>query len=567
MQERRQTAQPLSRRVILGRQALNLWRMLLLLVLVAVGTDTDAMTGSDAMAPVHARQHRQAHFDHTGDGELARGVRQQAQSENWSGYVVSEFQTGISYNSVQATWVVPTATYASAGAGQPTEYSSLWIGIGGGCSNTRCTTSDSSLIQMGTEQDADADGSTDYYVWYEMLPNDGFTIPRPVRPGDVITASITCTASCTSALQTWALSMTDSTAQWTWSESFAYASSRLSADWIVEAPSSEAGVILPLADFRTATFDTASANGAAPPLSLSTNGIQMHDASGAGESANPSAPQSGDGFSVCWGVLSSFTPCTFQSGTSPLAAAVLPSSRSVKVGSTATAFATIINSGPVAGTACSISPATSLAASFSYQTTNPATNATVGTVNTPVTIAAGGSQSFVMALTPTAAFTPTTLAFDFSCSNLLPATSILDVNTLLISASTSTPPDIVALAATPSADGTLDIVGATGSSAFAVATVNVGTASAVTATASTGTSGIPLGITLCQTNPATGACVTSIGSSVTTTIAAGATPTFAIFATASGSIPFNPATNRIFVQFADASGVVRGLTSVAVATR
>jgi hypothetical protein len=46
-----------------------------------------------------------------------------------------------------------------------------------------------------------------------------------------------------------------------------------------------------------------------------------------------------------------------------------------------------------------------------------------------------------------------------------------------------------------------------------------------------------------------------------------ATPTFGIFATASGAVPFLPATNRIFVQFSDATGVVRGSTSVAVETQ
>ena len=48
-------------------------------------------------------------------------------------------------------------------------------------------------------------------------------------------------------------------------------------------------------------------------------------------------------------------------------------------------------------------------------------------------------------------------------------------------------------------------------------------------------------------------------------IAPDATPTFAIFATASGAIPFQPAANRIFVAFA-ANGETAGRTSVAVNT-
>jgi len=40
-----------------------------------------------------------------------------------------------------------------------------------------------------------------------------------------------------------------------------------------------------------------------------------------------------------------------------------------------------------------------------------------------------------------------------------------------------------------------------------------------------------------------------------------------VFAVASGPMPFAPAANRIYVRFSDASGTVRGSTSVAVRTR
>ena len=54
-----------------------------------------------------------------------------------------------------------------------------------------------------------------------------------------------------------------------------------------------------------------------------------------------------------------------------LVAAILPASRSVQVGNTATVFATIINSGNSDGISCGIAPVTTLSASFSYQTTDP----------------------------------------------------------------------------------------------------------------------------------------------------------------------------------------------------
>jgi len=99
--------------------------------------------------------------------------------------------------------------------------------------------------------------------------------------------------------------------------------------------------------------------------------------------------------------------------------------------------------------------------------------------------------------------------------------------------------------------------------------VNVGASASITATATanTGAVSLPLAISLCQTDPASGQCTSSVGPSVTTTINAGATPTFAIFATASGQVPFDPANNRIFVIFSDAGGTVCGSTSVAVQTQ
>jgi hypothetical protein len=141
------------------------------------------------------------------------------------------------------------------------------------------------------------------------------------------------------------------------------------------------------------------------------------------------------------------------------------------------------------------------------------------------------------------------------------------LNTLLFSASSSPVPDIVALAATDSNDGIVHIPGRSGANAFAVATVNLGASAAITATASTNGLALPLSITLCQTVPSTGACMGTPAASVTTTIGANTTPTFAIFCQASSTIAFNPASNRVFVQFADSGGVVRGSTSVAVETQ
>ena len=78
---------------------------------------------------------------------------------------------------------------------------------------------------------------------------------------------------------------------------------------------------------------------------------------------------------------------------------------------------------------------------------------------------------------------------------------------------------------------------------------------------------MPVSLSLCQTNPANGQCISAIGPSVTTQINANATPTFGIFVQGAGNVPFDPATNRIFVRFKDAGNVTRGSTSVALRTQ
>jgi hypothetical protein len=250
-----------------------------------------------------------------------------------------------------------------------------------------------------------------------------------------------------------------------------------------------------------------------------------------------------------------------------LVAAVLPESRSVEVGSPpATAFATMINAGPGTASTCAIAPQTVIPASFLFQTTDPNTNAVTGTADTPVDIAEGASQSFVIALTPTAAFPPNDIDFSFACANAGPVAVLTGINTLNLSASTTPVPDIVALAASNDA-GYVDVPGATGTGVFAVATINLGIAASITASANTGTANLPVRVSLCQTNPTTGACLAAPVSTVTTTIATNATPTFGIFVTASATVADSPGANRIFVQFTDASGVLHGETSVAVRTQ
>jgi hypothetical protein len=256
-----------------------------------------------------------------------------------------------------------------------------------------------------------------------------------------------------------------------------------------------------------------------------------------------------------------------SAGNLTLVAAVLPLSRSVKIGNTATAFATIIDAGPDNAATCTIAPATGIPANFVFQTTDPTTNALIGTANTPANIAAGQAGTFVIALTPTAAFAPTNVAFTFTCANApSPAASVTGVDILNLSGSTTPVPDVVALAA--SADpGYVDVPGAAGTGVFAVATVNLGIDATITASANTGTANLPVTLLVCQTDPTSGTCLAAPAASVTTDIPPNATPTFGIFVTGSAPVADMPGVNRIFVTFTDSGGTLRGETSVAVRTQ
>jgi hypothetical protein len=257
-------------------------------------------------------------------------------------------------------------------------------------------------------------------------------------------------------------------------------------------------------------------------------------------------------------------------GATSLLAAVLPESRSAHVNDptegVVTAFATIINTGANNATACSIAPATGVPVTFHYRPTNPTTNAVIGTLDTPIDIPAGQSQSFVFGLTANAAVAPTDMALNFSCTNTAPAPIVTGLNTLQYSGSITPVPDLIALVGTHQNDGIVHVT-TPAQSNFVVATDNLGSADTITVATNTGSATLPVTITTCQTNPSTGVCLQTPAATVVTPVAANATPTFAFFVTTSNTVAFDPANNRIFVTLTDSTGAIRGETSLAVETQ
>jgi hypothetical protein len=275
-----------------------------------------------------------------------------------------------------------------------------------------------------------------------------------------------------------------------------------------------------------------------------------------------SVPLGGPGFQLVPTVTNPLPP-------SPAAASVLPGGRSVQVGQTATVFANMVNGGPTSLLGCEVVlPAAAPAGlSLTYQTTDPATNAPIGTPNAPVTIQAGATANFVLSFKAGAALTASQLALNFDCNGVASIPSIPGVNTVDLLFSATPIADVIAIAATETNNAIVEVPqSAGGTGAFAIATANVGSTDTITVGTDTGSATLPLTATICQTNPASGACLAAPAATVTLTDTAGTTPTFSVFVNATAPIALDAANARIFVRFKDGNGVSHGATSVAVET-
>jgi peptidase A4-like protein/VCBS repeat protein len=215
-------------------------------------------------------------------GQPLYGPHGESTSSNWSGYARSTGSTG-NYTSASFHWTVQSASYVNYGAKNPFTFndSSQWVGIGG------FSTDD--LIQLGSESYVASNGTPSYYVWYEVLPASETLLSGctpstlsscPVSAGDAMTASLTCTANCTASDSStkWTLSMTDSTKGWSWTGNFTYESCLCSVEWIEEAPTYSE--IAAISNYGTAAFSNLTVNGGNPGLSLSADGIILHDPEG-----------------------------------------------------------------------------------------------------------------------------------------------------------------------------------------------------------------------------------------------------------------------------------------------
>ncbi len=245
-----------------------------------------------------------------------------------------------------------------------------------------------------------------------------------------------------------------------------------------------------------------------------------------------------------------------------LFSAVLPSSRSVEIGVTATAFATILNTADVDAENCSIAPVSVVDAGFFYQTTNSLTNEVTGSPNTPVTIPANSSQSFVIGMTPNSDFPAFNVAFNFTCSTGT-APSSPGINTLLLSGNSSPVADVVAVAVTLSQDGIANLPRDNIFGLVALATTNVGAAATITARP-VDLAGLDGFLRICETNQDTSDCLEPLTEETTGLLGADETRTYSVFISAATRIFLDATNRRTAIEFVDEFGNVRGSTSVAI---
>lgn len=228
---------------------------------------------------------------------LAPGLRANTnQSSNWFGYNQGTLEQGSKlFNSITGDWTVPTATQHTPGQA---EYSSDWIGIGGGCIDAGCSATDSTLIQTGTEQDVASGGGASYSAWWELVPAPSLTISNmTVGAGDHMHASI---AEVVPDSDVWTITIQDVTRGESYSTTVPYPSTHTTAEWIEETPliiGTNAGFAA-LPNLTSPAFDLATTNGAPANLKASEE-MQLIDSNGNVIGA-PSAPDpDADGFNAC----------------------------------------------------------------------------------------------------------------------------------------------------------------------------------------------------------------------------------------------------------------------------
>lgn len=165
-------------------------------------------------------------------------------SNNWSGYYV----TGGPFTSVTGTFNVPSLAASSHNTD-----TAEWVGIDGAVDGNM------SLIQAGVEERYDAtSNAVRFFAWWEILPDSETLTPLTVQAGDEVTVTIS-----ESSPGVWQISLRDDTTGQGYATDQSYNGSGTTAEWIVEAPTSEqTGSVLTLGQYTpNVTFSSLGITG------------------------------------------------------------------------------------------------------------------------------------------------------------------------------------------------------------------------------------------------------------------------------------------------------------------
>jgi hypothetical protein len=257
-----------------------------LLALVLVGTVLSAGSAAAHPQPIFGVQ-RLLGPASTNDTET---------SSNWAGYAVTHRKP---FASVTGRWVQPAATCSAVDS----TFSAFWVGLGGFADNSFA------VEQTGTLANCSG-GSAYYTAWYELYPKPPVMVRIAVRPGDLLSATVSV------AKKTVLIRLKDVTTGKLFTKKSRMKRPDLgSAEWVAEAPSgcdlTGNCSTLPLTNFGTVSFSHASATvkghkGRISDPVWSATTIELHSddpthPSMAGANAIPGAlGPDGGSFAVTW---------------------------------------------------------------------------------------------------------------------------------------------------------------------------------------------------------------------------------------------------------------------------
>lgn len=281
-------------------------------------------------------------------------------------------------------------------------------------------------------------------------------------------------------------------------------------------------------------------------------------------------------------------------GAQGLMSSILPTARSVQTGTPAGVFASVINSSAVTVEQCTVAFAANTpeaAGTLRFQQVDENGDPVAGSLDIPFEIVAGATQSLVLFTVPSGPLSTTDIILDFTCAddgngNPISARSILGVNTLSLSASDTPVPDIIAVAATLNGQGSVRLLEGQNFEPVSLAAVNFGAGDPASPSPGLSSaadneatitvrprlslpdtgfqSGTPIKLDICETN-SLGICTSERVRILQTRIGTDAV----LFKVRALRIPGIGVANlpdlvRVFVDFVDTDGVLRGQTSVAV---